>query len=162
MQALDRTQPLLPLSPGQAERRSHDYKRHGTTALFAALDVATGHVVGRCYKRHRAAEFRRFLDAIDDAVPPDLDIHLVMDNYATHKAPTIKAWLAKRPRYHVHFTPTYASWLNQVERWFALLTERQIRRGVHRSVQELENAVSAYIANHNEAPRRLPLDQIRR
>lgn len=153
MQALDRTQPLLPLSPGQAERRSHDYKRHGTTALFAALDVATGHVLGRCYKRHRAAEFRRFLDAIDAAVPADLDIHLVMDNYATHKAPTIKAWLAKRPRYHVHFTPTYASWLNQVERWFALLTERQIRRGVHRSVKELENAVFAFIDNHNEAPR---------
>jgi len=153
MQALDRTQPLLPLSPGQAERRSHDYKRHGTTALFAALDVATGHVLGRCYKRHRAAEFRRFLDAIDAAVPADLDIHLIMDNYATHKAPTIKAWLAKRPRYHVHFTPTYASWLNQVERWFALLTERQIRRGVHRSVEELENAVSAFIADHNAAPR---------
>ncbi len=153
MQALDRTQPLLPLSPGQAERRSHDYKRHGTTALFAALDVATGQVLGRCYRRHRAAEFRRFLDAIDAAVPADLDIHLVMDNYATHKAPTIKAWLAKRPRYHVHFTPTYASWLNQVERWFALLTERQIRRGVHRSVQELENAVAAFIADHNEAPR---------
>ena len=134
MQALDRTQPLLPLSPGQAERRSHDYKRHGTTALFAALDIATGRVLGRCYRRHRATQFRRFLDAIDAAVPADLDIHLVMDNYATHKAPAIKAWFAKRPRYHLHFTPTYASWLNQVERWFALLTERQIRRGVHRSI----------------------------
>ena len=153
MQALDRTQPLLPLSPGQAERRSHDYKRHGTTALFAALDIATGRVLGRCYRRHRATEFRRFLDAIDAAVPADLDIHLVMDNYATHKAPAIKAWFAKRPRYHLHFTPTYASWLNQVERWFALLTERQIRRGVHRSIKELEAAVAAFIADHNAAPR---------
>ena len=153
MQALDRTQPLLPLSLGQAERRNHDYKRHGTTALFAALDIATGHILGRCYRRHRAVEFRRFLDAIDAAVPPDLDIHLVMDNYATHKAPAIKAWFAKRPRYHIHFTPTYASWLNQVERWFALLTERQIRRGVHRSVKELEDAVAAFIANHNAAPK---------
>ena len=153
MQALDRTQPLLPLSPGQAERRSHDYKRHGTTALFAALDIATGRVFGRCYKRHRATEFRRFLDAINAAVPADLDIHLVMDNYATHKAPAIKAWFAKRPRYHLHFTPTYASWLNQVERWFALLTERQIRRGVHRSIKELELAVAAFIADHNAAPR---------
>ncbi|MGB8838336.1 MAG: IS630 family transposase [Candidatus Acidiferrales bacterium] len=153
MQALDRTQPLLPLSPGQAERRSHDYKRHGTTALFAALDIATGRVLGRCYRRHRATEFRRFLDAIDAAVPAELDIHLVMDNYATHKAPAIKAWFAKRPRYHLHFTPTYASWLNQVERWFALLTERQIRRGVHRSIKELEAAVAAFIADHNAAPR---------
>ncbi len=153
MQALDRTQPLLPLSPGQAERRSHDYKRHGTTALFAALDIATGHVLGRCYRRHRATEFRRFLHAIDAAVPSDLDIHLILDNYATHKAPAIKAWFAKRPRYHLHFTPTYASWLNQVERWFALLTERQVRRGVHRSVKELEDAVTAFIARHNADPR---------
>ena len=153
IQALDRTQPLLPLRPGQVERRTHDYKRHGTTALFAALDVATGHVLGRCYKRHRAAEFRRFLDAIDAAAPADFDIHLIMDNYATHKAPTIKAWLAKRPRYHVHFTPTYASWLNQVERWFALLTERQIKRGAHRSVAQLEDAITAFIASHNQDPK---------
>jgi len=153
IQALDRTQPLLPLRPGQVERRTHDYKRHGTTALFAALDIATGHVIGRCYKRHRAAEFRRFLDDIDAAVPADLDIHLIMDNYATHKAPTIKAWLAKRPRYHVHFTPTYASWLNQVERWFALLTERQIKRGAHRSVAQLEDAITAFIASHNQDPK---------
>ena len=151
IQALDRTQPLLPLAPGQPERRSHDYKRHGTTALFAALDVATGHVLGKCYKRHRASEFRRFLGTIDAAVPADLDVHLVMDNYATHKAPMIKAWLAKRPRYHVHFTPTYASWINQIERWFALLTERQIRRGVHRSVADLESAITTFIARHNEA-----------
>jgi len=153
MQALDRTQPLLPLSPGQAERRSHDYKRHGTTALFAALDIATGQVLGRCYRRHRATEFRRFLDTIDAAAPADLDIHLVMDNYATHKAPAIKAWFAKRPRYHLHFTPTYASWLNQVERWFALLTERQVRRGVHRSVKDLEEAVAAFIDQHNATPK---------
>jgi transposase len=152
MQALDRSQPLLPLSPGQPERRTHDYKRHGTTALFAALDIATGRILGRCYRRHRASEFRRFLDAIDAAVPDDLDIHLVLDNYATHKAPKIKAWFAKRPRYHLHFTPTYASWLNQVERWFALLSERQIRRGVHRSVNDLEEAVAAFITNHNAAP----------
>jgi len=153
MQALDRTQPLLPLAPGHPERRSHDYKRHGTTALFAALDIATGQVLGRCYRRHRASEFRRFLDAIDSAVPEDLDIHLVLDNYATHKAPKIKAWFARRPRYRLHFTPTYASWLNQVERWFALLSERQIRRGVHRSVAELEEAVAAFIAHHNATPR---------
>jgi transposase len=164
MQALDRTQPLLPLSPGRAERRSHDDKRHGTTALFAALDIATGQVLGRCYRRHRATEFRRFLEAIEAAVPTDLAIHLVMDNYATHKAPAIKAWFAKRPRYHLHFTPTYASWLNQVERWFALLTERQIRRGVHRSVKDLEDAVAAFIAQHNAASRPFlwtkPADQI--
>lgn len=162
MQALDRTQPLLPLSPGQAERRSHDYKRHGTTALFAALDIATGRVFGRCYRRHRATEFRRFLDAIDAAVPADLDIHLVMDNYATHKAPAIKAWFAKRPRYHLHFTPTYASWLNQVERWFALLTERQIRRGVHRSIKELELARHRIHRRPQCRTEAIPLDQIRR
>lgn len=153
IQALDRTQPLLPLSPGQVERRTHDYKRHGTTALFAALDVATGRVFGHCFKQHRAVEFRRFLHAIDAAVPADLDVHLVMDNYATHKAPMIKAWLAKHPRYQVHFTPTYASWLNQVERWFALLTDRQIKRGAHRSVNELEGAIAAFIASHNQDPK---------
>jgi transposase len=153
VQALDRTQPLLPLSPGQPERRSHDYKRHGTTALFAALDVATGHVLGRCYRRHRATEFRRFLDAIEAAVPADLDIHLIMDNYATHKAPEIKAWFAKRPRYHLHFTPTYASWLNQVERWFATLTQRCVRRGTHRSTRELEQALRKYIELNNADPK---------
>lgn len=152
IQALDRTQPLLPMRPGQAERRTFDYKRNGTTSLFAALDVATGRVLGRCYKQHRAAEFRRFLDAVDRAVPAELDVHLVMDNYATHKTPMIRNWLAKRPRYHVHFTPTYASWLNQVERWFALLTERQIRRGVHRRVSELESAIVSFIEQHNAKP----------
>ena len=137
IQALDRTQPLLPMRPGQAARRSHDYTRHGTTSLFAALDVATGQVIGKCFPRHRAVEFRRFLDEIEANVPKDLDVHLVMDNYATHKTPLIRAWLAKRPRWHVHLTPTSSSWLNQVERFFALLTDKKIRRGVHRSVAGL-------------------------
>jgi transposase len=153
IQALDRTQPLLPMRPGQVERRTHDYVRHGTTSLFAALDVKTGEVVGRCHRRHRAIEFRKFLDAIDAAVPAGLDVHLVLDNYATHKAPLIRGWLARRPRYHVHFTPTGASWLNQVERWFALLTQKQIRRGVHRSTRALELAIAAYIATVNENPK---------
>ena len=152
-QALDRTQPLLPLRPGQAERRTHDYARRGTTSLFAALDVKAGKVIGRCFPRHRAAEFRRFLDEIDAAVPPDLDVHLVLDNSATHKTALIRGWLAKRPRYHVHFTPTSASWINQVERWFGLLTERALRRGVHRSVAELERDIRAFIDATNAAPR---------
>ena len=151
IQALDRSQPLLPMRPGQVERRTHDYVRHGTTSLFAALDVKTGEVLGRCHRRHRAVEFRKFLDAIDTAVPADLDVHLVIDNYATHKTPLIQRWLAKRPRYHMHFTPTGASWLNQVERWFATLTQKQIRRGVHRSTRALETAIMEYIAVANEA-----------
>ena len=129
IQALDRSQPLLPMRPGQAERRSHDYKRHGTTSLFAALDIATG----KCFPRHRAREFRKFLDLVEANVPADLDIHIVMDNYGTHKTKAIRDWFAKRPRWQAHFTPTSASWLNQVERWFGLLTDKQIRRGVHRS-----------------------------
>jgi transposase len=153
IQALDRSQPLLPMGPGQVERRTHDYKRHGTTSLFAALDIATGQVIGKCYKRHRSNEFRKFLDTIEKTVPAELDVHLVMDNYATHKTAAIRAWLAKRPRYHVHFTPTSASWLNQVERWFAILTERQIKRGAHRSVHELEEAITTFIAAHNEQPK---------
>ena len=153
VQALDRTQPLLPLRPGQAERRTHDYTRHGTTSLFAALDVRAGTVIGRCFPRHRAAEFRRFLDEVDAQVPPDLDVHLVLDNSATHKTSAIRDWLAKRPRYHVHFTPTSASWINQVERWFALLTERALRRGVHRSVAELERDIRAYIQATNAEPK---------
>src|SRR3954453_8158753 len=148
IQALDRTQPLLPMRPGQGARRSHDYTRHGTTALFAALDIATGKVIGKCFARHRAAEFRRFLDEVEARVPSDTDVHLVMDNYATHKAPAVKAWLLKRPRWHVHFTPTSASWLNQVERFFALLTDRQLRRGVHRSVAQLEAAIEAFVKAH--------------
>jgi transposase len=138
IQALDRSQPMLPMRPGQPARRSHDYKRHGTTSLFAALDIATGRVIGKCYGRHRAAEFRRFLDEIEAAVPRGLDVHLVMDNYATHKTPLIRNWLAKRPRWHVHLTPTSASWVNQVERFFALLTDKKIRRGIYRSVAALK------------------------
>ena len=153
IQALDRTQPLLPMRPGQVERRSHDYERHGTTSLFAALDIATGHVIGRCYQRHRAVEFRKFLTAVEQAVPADLDIHLVLDNYATHKAPPVKEWLARHPRYHLHFTPTSASWLNQVERWFALLAEKQIKRGVHRSICDLKVDITAFIKAHNDDPK---------
>jgi transposase len=153
VQALDRTQPLLPLRPGQAERHTHDYARHGTTSLFAALDVKAGTVIGRCFPRHRTAEFRRFLDEIDANVPPDLDVHLVLDNSATHKTALIRRWLAKRPRYHVHFTPTSASWVNQVERWFGLLTDRALRRGVHRSVADLERDIRAFIDATNAEPR---------
>jgi transposase len=153
IQALDRTQPLLPMRPGQVERRTHDYVRHGTTSLFAALDIAVGTVLGRCYRRSRATEFRRFLDVIDANVPAELDIHLVLDNSRTHKTKLIRDWLAKRPRYHLHFTPTSSSWLNQVERWFALLTDQQIRRGAHRSTAELEAAIRAYIETHNADPK---------
>jgi transposase len=153
VQALDRTQPPLPLRLGQAERRTHDYARHGTTSLFAALDVKAGTIIGRCFPRHRAAEFRRFLDDIDAQVPPDLDVHLVLDNSAIHKTKLIRDWLAKRPRYHVHFTPTSASWIDQVERWFGLLTERALRRGVHRSVAELERDIRAFVEATNAAPR---------
>jgi transposase len=153
IQALDRTAPLLPLRPGQVERRSHDYARHGTTSLFAALDVATGRVIGECYGRHRAIEFRKFLDVIDAAVPLDLDVHIILDNYATHKTPTIQRWFAKRPRYHLHFTPTSASWMNLVERWFAELTNKQLRRGTHRSTRALTAAIREYLAVTNDSPR---------
>lgn len=153
IQALDRTQPLLPMRPGQAARRSHDYARHGTTTLFAALDVATGEVIGRCFQRHRAGEFLKFLRTIEANVPADLDVHLVIDNYATHKTKAIRDWFARHPRWHVHFTPTGASWLNQIERFFAMLTEKQIRRGVHRSTGELERAILDYIDTVNAAPR---------
>ena len=153
IQALDRTQPLLPMRPGQAERRSHDYKRHGTLSLFAALDVAVGKVVGRCFPRHRASEFRKFLDTVEASVPPDLDVHVIMDNVATHKTALIRHWFAKRPRWHVHFTPTSASWINQVERFFGLLTDKAIRRGVHRSTTELEAAIAAYIDATNADPK---------
>ena len=153
IQALDRSQPLLPMRPGQAERRTHDDKRHGTLSLFAALDCASGKVIGRCFKRHRAKEFKSFLDTIEDNVPTDLDIHIVMDNLATHKTPAIKAWFARRPRWCVHFTPTSASWINQVERFFAELTRKQIRRGVHRSTVELEEAIKKYIDHVNQSPK---------
>jgi transposase len=153
IQALDRSQPMLPMRPGQPARRSHDYTRHGTTSLFAALDVATGRVIGKCYGRHRATEFRRFLDEIEAAVPTDLDVHLVMDNYATHKTPLIRKWLAKRPRWCVHLTPTSASWLNQVERFFAFLTDKKIRRGIYRSVAALRADIASFIAGHNANPK---------
>ncbi len=153
IQALDRGQPMLPMRPGQAARRTHDYRRHGTTSLFAALDIATGAVIGKCYGRHRAREFRKFLDEIEAAVPEDLDVHLVMDNYATHKTPLIRNSLAKRPRWRVHLTPTSASWLNQVERFFALLTERKIRRGVYHSVAALKTDIMSFIARHNADPK---------
>ena len=153
IQALDRSQPLLPMRPGQIERRTHDYMRHGTTTLFAALDIATGEIIGQCFPRHRSREFLKFLRTLEAQVPDDLDVHLVMDNYATHKTPAVQRWLAGHPRWHVHFTPTGASWLNQVERFFALLTEKQLRRGVHRSTQELEQAIRRYIDTVNANPR---------
>ena len=134
-------------------RGDHDYERHGTTSLFAALDIAIGRVIGRCYQRHRAVEFRNFLAQVEQAVPADLDIHLVLDNYATHKAPPVKIWLARHPRCHLHFTPTGASWLNQVERWFALLADKQIKRGVHRSIQHLKADIAAFIQTHNAEPK---------
>jgi transposase len=141
------------MMPGVPERRTHSYVRHGTTTLFAALDVASGFVIGKCYKRHRAIEFLRFLKEIDAQVPEGLDVHIVMGNYATHKTPKIKAWLARRPHYHVHFTPTSASWINQVERWFAELTRKQIQRGVHTSVRQLEADIRTFIDLHNKVPR---------
>ena len=150
IQALNRTQPLLPMRPGQVERRTHDYQRHGTTSLFAALDVASGKVIGECHRRHRSIEFRKFLETVDAAVPKNLDVHLILDNYGTHKTPTIRRWLVRHPRYHVHFTPTSASWINLVERWFATLTEKQLRRGTHRSTAELEAALRRYLTVQNQ------------
>ena len=153
IQALDRTQPLLPLAPGIPERRTHDYTRHGTTTLFAALDIATGEVIGELHRRHRSGEFLQFLRTIEANVPPQMNIHLVMDNYGTHKTPTIRAWFARNPRFHVHFTPTSASWLNQVERWFATLTQNYIRRGTHRSTRQLEQAIRQYLELNNARPK---------
>lgn len=153
IQALNRTQPVLPMRIGEVERRTSDYDRYGTTTLFAALDVATGHVLGKCYPRHRAVEFKNFLSQIDTSVPIDLDVHVILDNYSTHKTPAVRRWLAKRPRFHLHFTPTHASWLNQVERWFGLLTQRQLRRGAHTSVAALKKAIHDFIAVHNDAPK---------
>ena len=153
IQALDRTRPLLPMGPGQAERRTHDYVRHGTTSLFAALDTRTGKVIGQCHRRHRAVEFRKFLDTIEAQVPADLDVHLIVDNYATHQTALIRNWFAKRPRFHVHFTRTSASWLNLVERWFAMLTDKPLRRGVHQSSSELEAAIYRCLDVTNENPK---------
>lgn len=153
IQALDRTQPLLPMRPGQVERHTHDYKRHGTTSLFAALDIAVGKVIGRCFPRHRAVEFRKFLDTVEANMPAQFDVHVVMDNSSTHKTKLICNWFAKRPHWHAHFTPTSSSWINQVERFFALLTDQQIRRGVHRSTAELEAAIKTYIDIKNADPK---------
>jgi len=153
IQALDRTQPLLPMRPGQIERRTHDYVRHGTSTLFAALDVATGQVIGSCQQRQRSVEFRKFLDRIDGVVPKELDVHVVLDNYGTHKSPSIKSWGHRHPRFKFHFTPTGGSWINQVERWFADLTRRQIKRGAHRSTAALEGAIRHYIEVNNANPK---------
>jgi len=153
IQALDRTEPILPMRPGQAERQTHDYERHGTTSLFAALDIATGKVIGKCYRRHRSVEFHRFLNEIDRNVPKDYDIHLVLDNYNTHKTALIHRWLLKRPRYHLHFTPTSSSWLNLVERWFREITEKCIRRGTFKSTRALEAAIKEFLAVVNENPK---------
>ena len=153
IQALDRTQPGLPIKKGRAGTMTHDYKRNGTTTLFAALDVATGRVIGECMPRHRHQEFLRFLRAIDRNTPKPLHLHLVVDNYATHKHPKVKAWLARHKRFHLHFTPTSASWLNLVERFFGLITEDAIRRGVFRSVADLEAAIEAYLEHHNADPK---------
>lgn len=153
VQALNRTQPILPLAPGVPARQTHDYQRHGVTSLFAALDVASGITISSCYRRHRHQEFLRFLNLIEESVPADLDIHLVMDNYATHKVAKVKAWLARHPRFHVHFTPTSASWLNLVERLFAEVTERCVRRGSHTAVPQLEQALLAYLDQRNKNPK---------
>jgi len=153
IQALARFQPILPMLTATPERRSHDYVRHGTTSLFAALDRATGKVIGSLHRRHRASEFKQFLERIDAEVPDDLAIHLVLDNYATHKTPAIHRWLLRHPRFHLHFTPTSGSWLNLVERWFGELTEKKIKRGAHTSVQDLERDIRGWIAVWNEDPR---------
>jgi transposase len=155
IQALDRTAPILPLRPGLPERQTHDYKRHGTTTLFAAFNILNGKVIGSCLPRHRGKEFLRFLTQLERDVPPDLDVHLILDNYSTHKSAAVQRWLKprKRRRFHFHFTPTSSSWLNQVERWFALITEKMIRRGTFRSVEELERAIYAWLAAWNETPK---------
>lgn len=153
IQALDRTQPILPLRPGLPERQTHDYERHGTTTLFAALDVAAGKIIGHCQPRHRHQEFLGFLDKVEAAIDPSVPVHLILDNYGTHKHPEVKAWFASHPRYHVHFTPTSASWLNQIERWFAEITRKRIRRGTFASVRDLERAIRDYIRDTNKNPK---------
>lgn len=155
VQALDRSQPVLPMMPGMPERRSHDYVRHGITSLFAAFNIADGTVISELHRNHRATEFKKFLTTIDKTVPADLDIHLICDNYGTHKTPAIKAWLARHPRFQIHFTPTGSSWINQVERWFGYLTDQLIRRGVHKSVQALEADIRAWIKDWNQNPKPL-------
>jgi transposase len=153
VQALNRTQPILPLAPGVPARQSHDYQRHGVTSLFAALNVATGEAISNCHRRHRHQEFLKFLALIDAAIPADVDVHLVMDNYGTHKVQRVRNWFARHPRYHVHFTPTSGSWLNLVERLFAEVTERCVRRGSHTAVAQLESAMLDYLRERNRAPK---------
>ena len=153
IQALERGQLVLPMTMGECERATPTYLRHGTTSLFAALDVATGHVIGKCYRQHRSEEFLKFLKLIDRRVPKELDVHLVLDNLATHNTPAVLRWRRRHPRFHFHFTPTYSSWLNLVERWFALLTERQLKRGVHRSTRALEQAIREFVDAHNDDPK---------
>ena len=153
IQALDRSQPVLPMMPGTPERATHSYVRNGITTLFAAFDIADGTVIGELHRQHRATEFKKFLITIDKTVPAELDIHLVCDNYSTHKTPAVKAWLARHPRFHLHFTPTSSSWINQVERWFGFLTEQKIKRGAHQSVRALENDIRAWITDWNTHPR---------
>jgi transposase len=155
VQALDRTQPLLPMSPGQVERHTHDYVRHGTTSLFAALNIASGEIIGNCFRQHRHQEFLKFLKQVDAQVvrAPGTEIHLIMDNYGTHKTPAVKRWFAKHPEYHLHFTPTSASWLNMIERFFAEITEKRIRRGAFRSVKALEKAIHDYLDHRNQNPK---------
>lgn len=153
VQALNRTQPVLPVAPGVPERRSHDYVRHGTTSLFAAMNIQTGEVIAATHRRHRAVEWLKFLRRIDKAVPPELDVHIVCDNYATHKTEAVQRWLANHSRFHIHFTPTSASWINQVERWFGLLTEKLLKRGVHTSVQALERDLRQWAESWNADPK---------
>lgn len=153
IQALDRTQPGLPLKKGRCGTMTHDDKRNGTTTLFAALSMLDGKVIGDCMPRHRHQEFIRFLKKIDAVTPPDLDLHLIVDNYSTHKHPRVKSWLRRYPRFHLHFVPTSSSWLNMVERWFRELTDKRIRRGTFRSVPELIAAIKEYLENHNQNPK---------
>lgn len=153
IQALNRTQPILPMTPGSEERRTPNYTWHGTTTLFAALNVKTGKVIGQCYPRHRSQEFRKFLEHIENNTPQDQEVHLILDNYGTHKSPCIHRWLVRHPRFHLHFIPTHSSWLNLVERWFALLTERQIKRGAHTSVSQLKAAIENFIEQDNRSPK---------
>jgi transposase len=153
VQALDRTAPVLPMMPGTPERRTHDYRRHGTTNLYAALDIASGNVIADMTARHRAEEFRRFLNQINKTIPDDLDVHIVLDNVSSHKTPSIQRWLVKHPRFTFHFTPTYSSWMNLVERWFAELTTKWLRRGTHRSVPELTASIRTWITDWNENPK---------
>ncbi|HEY5927488.1 MAG TPA: IS630 family transposase [Kofleriaceae bacterium] len=153
VQALNRMQPVLPMMPASSEKQTHTYVRHGTTSLFAALDVATGRIIGKCRRRHRSTEFVKFLQQIDESVPDDLEVHVILDNLQTHKTPAAHRWFLRHPRFHVHFTPTYSSWLNQVERWFALLEQKALKRGVHRSTAELEKAIYEFIEVSNEEPR---------